>query len=514
MRSGRSLPATPGAHVEKTETGGRSPATRGGVFPALLFTVASFLFLSLDWVTDKFGAVTLDQIQFVYYSPLAGVDTTLVVSYAGRMLVLLLLLGLFLLLTRALRNAVQRDIWRARTRKLLFCGTALYFLAALAGTAVTFNVPALLARQESPFIRDHYALPANLQILFPEKKRNLIIILAESAEHTFNNTELFGEAVMPELAELAERNLSFRGHVQVPGTEWTIAGITSFLFGIPLRLPLFDWNNYSLFDTFLPGADSLLETFAEAGYETAMLLGSDSSFSGKKNLFAIHAPQSRVYDLNYFQKVFPEEAIKYAGTGWGLADHYLFAQARELLSARQSDAPFLLIVETVDTHIPDPFIPEGAPRKWDDYRDAFASLSGMVSEFVDWLERQDFYADTTVVILGDHLHMADELGPVDLREKKREIYNVFINATRPAPVLGANRVFASFDLCPTILESVGVELAGGRFGLGASLFQAGPTLLEEKGVEAVVHELTQFSSFYTAFYKTPALQRPALASCN
>lgn len=486
-------------HAEKavSRKNTRSPGTREGVLLTLLFTTATALFLVLHWMSGTFGTVTFDQIQFVYHSSLAGVDRTLVFSFLGR-LSLLFFFGaaFFLLVFRPMRSA--SGIPGAR---ILRWGTGLYFLAALLCTGNTLSLASLLLRQDSAFIREQYAVPSEQRILFPEKKRNLILVLAESAERTFSDPDLFEDNVMPELDRLARENLSFTGHVQVPGTEWTIAGITSFLFGIPLRLPLFDWNNYSLFDTFLPGAESLLETLSREGYEIVFLLGSDASFSGKRNLFRVHAPEAAVCDLNHL-KATRDDVESNSGTGWGVSDHYLFDRARDFLSERNSDAPFVLIIETVDTHNPDPFVRPDFPRKWNDYRDAFAALSATIHDFALWVQQQDFYDNTTLAILGDHLHMALELGPVDLDGTKREIYNAFINSAREAR--STDRVFASFDLCPTLLESLGVSLVGGRFGLGVSLFHERPTLLESLGIEPVIHELSQFSPHYMTFYKEPS----------
>ena len=474
---------------------GRQPLRhREGLLLTVLFTTATLLFLALHWMNDTFGTVTFDQIQFVYHSSLAGVDRTIVFSFLGRLsLIIVFGAAFFFLVFRPARAA--KGLLGART---LRWGTTLYFLAALACTGNTLGIASLIARQDSPFIQNRYAVPSQQHIVFPEKRRNLILVVAESAEHTFNNPEIFPDLVMPELGRIAEEHLSFKGHVQVPGTEWTIAGITSFLFGLPLRLPLFDWNDYSLFDTFLPGAESLLEVLAREGYEITFLLGSDASFSGKKNLFQVHAPEASVRDLNYL-KTTRDDVDANAGTGWGVADAYLFDRAREFLSQRDSDAPFVLIIETVDTHNPDPFVHESSPRKWGDYRDAFAALSVMVHDFTGWVREQDFFDNTTLVILGDHLHMANDLGPVDLSEEKREVFNAFINSARQSP--GTDRVFASFDLCPTILESLGASISGGRFGLGVSLFHDSPTLLEELGVEPVISELSQFSPYYMTFYK-------------
>lgn len=491
--------ASPGKKQGQAEAR-RAISGKEAVGLSLLFATASLLFLTLNWMGATFGAVTVDQIQFVYHSSLAGMDRAVLVSYLRWLFLPVLLMLLYIRVVRRLSGVAGTTRQCEWLRRGVFWGTMLYFVSALVSTGNTLSLASLLSRQESSFIREHYVLPSGQEVFFPAKKRNLIIVLAESAEHTFNNPDIFDEAIMPELQQLAGDNLSFTGHVQVPGTEWTIAGITSFLFGIPLRLPLFNWNDYSLFDTFLPGTESLLEIFAREGYAIAFFLGSDSAFSGKKNLFAVHAPTASIYDLNHFQATRVDVADN-LGTGWGVADPYVFARAKEFLDGYADDAPFVLIVETVDTHNPDPYVRPDFKAKWGDYRDAFAALSYSVSDFVGWFEKHRLFENTTVVVLGDHLHMSNELGAVDLREKKRAIYNVFVNSQAQGDGAVKERTFASFDLCPTILESIGATVSEGRFGLGVSLFRDTPTLLEQLGEEAVIHELSQFSPFYMDFYK-------------
>ena len=466
-----------------------------------LFLLGSILFMTINWMNATFGRISFDQIRFVYHSSLSGVDTSFIGTLAWRFAVVAALALLF-------RNLFRLARPHALARRLLWGGTALYAATALVCVYGTLGLDSFSPQEESPFIGEHYVAPRTAGIVFPEKKRNLIIVLAESAEHTFNDRSLFPDPVMPELEALAGRHTAFRGHVQVPGTQWTIAGITSFLFGVPLRLPLFNWNDYSLFDTFLPGAQSLLEVFTAEGYEVAMILGSDAAFSGKKNLFNVHAPDAAIYDLNYFAAT-RDDVAEHHGTGWGLADSYIFDRAREYLTRRSTDKPLLLVVETVDTHSPECFVAEDDPRRFGDERDAFAALSRNVAGFADWLSERDMWADTTLVVLGDHQVMASALGGVDLTEAPREVYHVIINGAGPEPEAGLARSFASFDLCPTILESVGATLRDGRLGLGVSLYRAAPTLLETRGAEEVTAELERHSPFYMDFYK--AAPRTSLA---
>lgn len=460
-----------------------------------IFFVATAIFMLIDWMGATFGRVSIDQIRFVYHSSLTGMNMAVVHSLLWRLGALAVFCLLFATMLWLLRR-------RALAGKLLLGGVCLYLVAAFVDVGRTLDLLSLFSKQESPFIGEHYVSTSTMGITFPEKKRNLVIVLAESAEHTFNDRTLFAQPVMPELEALAAKHISFRGHQQVPGTQWTIAGMTSFLFGIPLRLPLFDWNDYSLFDTFLPGAESLLEVFEAEGYEVAMILGSDMAFSGKKNLFDVHAPQAVIRDLNYFLAT-RDDVDENRGTEWGLNDAYVFERAKEYLSLKDDGKPFVLIVETVDTHAPDPYVAPGAPRPFGDERDAFAALSRNVADFVGWLDARDLGTETTIVVLGDHQVMAERLGAVDLSDARREVYNLIINGAVAVPEAGIQRSFASFDLCPTILESVGAIIPNGRFGIGSSLYSAAPTLLESNGAEEVTAELELYSPFYMRFYQAP-----------
>lgn len=66
----------------------------------------------------------------------------------------------------------------------------------------------------STFIDDNYVDPRNVELTFPEQKRNLIYIFLESMEDTYGDTENgggFEENVIPELTSLARKNEDFSG---------------------------------------------------------------------------------------------------------------------------------------------------------------------------------------------------------------------------------------------------------------------------------------------------------------
>lgn len=77
----------------------------------------------------------------------------------------------------------------------------------------------------------------------------------------------------------------------------------------------------------------------------------------------------------------------------------------------------------------------------------------------------------------------------------RTTYNCIINA----PIIPAeekNRQFATFDMFPTTLAALGVEIEGDRLGLGTNLFSDKKTLTEQYGFAALDEELQKKSEFY------------------
>ena len=98
-----------------------------------------------------------------------------------------------------------------------------------------------------------------------------------------------------------------------------------------------------------------------------------------------------------------------------------------------------------------------------------------IANFIEWLKEQDFYKDSVVVVLGDHLTMNQRF----TKEMDRKPINIFMNSP-VAAINEKNRIFTPFDIYPTIIESLGAKIDGHRLGLGTSLFSDIPTLTEGK----------------------------------
>lgn len=101
-----------------------------------------------------------------------------------------------------------------------------------------------------------------------------------------------------------------------------------------------------------------------------------------------------------------------------------------------------------------------------------ACADALLNEFIEWVQAQDFYKNTTIVIIGDHLR-SDTCIFEGVAQSDRRVYNCFINPAMSVDNDAKyNRIFTSLDLFPTILASMGYKIEGNRLGLGVNLFRA------------------------------------------
>nr|WP_106781028.1 LTA synthase family protein [Lysinibacillus timonensis] len=358
--------------------------------------------------------------------------------------------------------------------------------------------------ENSTFIEEHYVDGRDVSITFPKEKRNLIIIYLESMENTLIDKDNGGGwdyTVIPELETLARENINFSntnnigGAYPISNTGWTVAAMVSTTSGIPLKIPI-ERNSYTTSDNFLEGAYTLGDILKEEGYNLKLMVGSDANFGGRTNYFTKHG-QYEIYD--YYTAINEGKMTEEDKVWWGYDDTDLFTWAKdEIIELANEEEPFSFTLLTVNTHFPDGYLEEVAEEKYDSqYENVYAHSSKQVNSFINWLKQQDFYEDTTVVVLGDHLSMQDPAyyeGKID-PEYNRTIYNAFLNSD-VEPKNAKNRVFTSLDMYPTILSSIGVEIEGDRLGLGTNLFSNKRTLVEEYGLNYVDLELGKNSHFY------------------
>ena len=351
----------------------------------------------------------------------------------------------------------------------------------------------------STIFETYYVDGKNIKITFPEEKRNLIYIYVESLEMT-NIDKLsggqFDNSYIPKLQKLANDNINFSnneylgGAQDVYGTSWTMAAMIAQTSGIPLKMSI-DGNELEEYGESVPGAYSLGDILKENGYKNYLMIGSDANFARRRDYFEYHGDYT-IYDYYYAKENNWIDKDYYEW--WGYEDNKLYEFAKAQLTKIASiNEPFNFTLLTADTHFPDGYLDESCNEIYDsEYANSLNCTDIMLTNFISWIQKQDFYENTTIIITGDHISM--QTGFYDDVEE-RTIYNTFIN-TNIDTENNKDRQFTALDMYPTTLASLGVTIEGERLGLGTNLFSNKKTLLEKMGYNKFNDELKKKSFFY------------------
>lgn len=470
----------------------------GIIIGFLVAFVSLLIATSISWMFRTWTGLTMNELMFHIQSPLQGTDSGIIVSYIlSCVLVTIGILCFTFVLYRMIKKKKGLVLLSTAVLSVIVAGSSIQYM----WKRLDIKAYASNKNTYSTFIDDNYVSPQDVEIQFPEQKRNLIYIYLESVENTFSDKEsggAFKENVIPELTELSNQNENFSGDhetlnggISFNGTGWTVAAMFAQSSGLPLMIPV-DSNAMNEQESFLPGLTTIGDILQEAGYDQSLLIGSDADFGGRKLLFTQHGGYN-IYDYYYSKEngEIPEDYHVF----WGYEDKKLFEFAKQrLLEVSSSNQPFNLTMLTVDTHFEDGYVCEDCQEDFQDdqYANVIACSSKRVAEFVQWVQKQDFYDNTTIVISGDHPTMdSDFCEDVD-EDYQRKVYTTYINSAASAKN-NVYRDYSTFDNFPTTLASLGVKIEGNRLGLGTNLFSSEATLLEKFDKATVDNELDKKS---------------------
>lgn len=467
--------------------------------------LAAFIVLSIIWIYQNTGNVTLEQLIFHLKVPIQGTNVGMIFDYLGwtflRILAIIAVISPIIILYEVKSKREQEN-----KKKILYRCSTIILALSIAFIIILMDIPTFAKNQiqASTFIEEQYVDPKQVEITFPEEKQNLIYIFLESMENTFASKQdggLYNTDRMPELTQLAKQNINFSnteklgGAVDLLGTNWTIAAMVSQTSGVPLKISI-EQNSYGRHSTFLPGVHTLGEILEQNGYKNYLLLGSESEFGGRKLYFEQHG-NYKIWDLNSAIK--EQRMTEQDKVWWGYSDNDLFKYAKEQLTEiSQKDEPFNFTMLTVDTHFTDGYVCDKCEKGFEDkYSNVIRCSSKQVSEFVEWIKQQEFFENTTVVVTGDHLTMQASTEEEANKNgyEERTVYNTIINS-KVEPTKTTNRLFFTTDMYPTTLAALGAKIEGNRLGVGTNLFSDEPTLIEKYGLEYVRGELEKKSAFY------------------
>ena len=482
------------------------------ILTGLIFFAGCTMVFLVRWVFETWNGLQIEEMIFQLKAPLEGTGDGIILKGVLSSLIPAVALTalMFLIYSLALRKGKGGKV-------LLGAGVlGIILTVGAAGYAwKRLDMGEYVKNQlnDSPFIENNYVDPKDVGIEFPEKKRNLIYIYMESIESTYADSSLggaFSYNNIPELTELSKEGENFSGDSGLlnggrvmPATTFTMGGIFAQSAGLPLKVDIGEkfydargsFNKMNTQDTFFKKVTSLGDILEDAGYKNVFMLGSNATFGGRRLYFGQHGN----YEIDDYkwaieQKIIPENYYVF----WGMEDSRLFDAAKNRLTElAQGEQPFNLSLLTVDTHFEDGYICSLCREDYpdNDYANAIACSSRQISEFVRWVQKQDFYENTTIVLCGDHLTMDSDFCKEVPADYDRKVYTVFLNAGVEPEEPDRTRLYSTLDQFPTTLAALGCRIEGNRLGLGTNLYSSQETVLERYGEDEVVSQMQKKSNF-------------------
>ncbi|XXN63801.1 phosphatidylglycerol--membrane-oligosaccharide glycerophosphotransferase [Enterobacter ludwigii] len=430
-------------------------------FSLILLLLTLFIVLNVTLVASNYftGDGINDAVLYTLTNSLTGAGVSKYVVPAIGLIIALF--SLFCLLSWLLR--------RKKTPHHL--GWSLLAIACAAGSVQT--TPAF--RQVKELIASHSRLAdSDFETYYKtpnkviaEPKLNLVYIYGESLERTYFDQQAF-PGLAPELSREKDNSIDFSHTEQLPGTDYTIAGMVASQCGIPLFAP-FDGNASASLSSFYPQNICLGDILKNSGYENWFIQGADLRFAGKDtfllshgfdaaNMYGSQELKSRVADASY-------------RNNWGYYDDTVmdevFEKYEELSRAQKRFALFTL---TVDTHHPDGFISRSCQRKSYSYDgkpnqsfSAVACSQEHVARLIERIKASPWFKNTIIVVTSDHLAMNNTAHPYLIKQPRHDLFMVIRGDQPQAEVLDSKR--STLDNGATVLDILGGDNA---IGLGRS----------------------------------------------
>ena len=444
----------------------------------ILIFISILLIVSTFWATNTFDNLTFNQIVFHLFVPNKGTNIGVIIDYIIKCIPLIVLLTL--ILYHLLKKSNNIYLYIILILSIILC---FYSLGIFKYVINQFRY--------STFLNDNYINPENVEIKFPDKKRNLIYIFLESMEYTYNEYDLLSD--INKLNDITFFNDS-KGAYVLGSATFTTSAMVSQHSGLPIY-GNFDKYTFNINNNFLTNMTNLGDILDKNSYNNYLMVGSNSLFGGRYNYFKTHG-NYEIWDLNnaIHEGYMTSDDIVF----WGFSDKELFMHAKDKLNSIK-DYPFNLTLLTVNTHNPNGYIDDSCNIENDDiYAKSILCSNKYLKDFIEWVQNSEFYSNTTIVLAGDHLTMNTSLLKKLSKEYDRTVYFTIINSPLE---YNANRLFTTYDIFPTTLASLNVEIEGNRLGLGTNLYSDTKTLLEIYGIEYMNKELYKKSTFYPKLFK-------------
>lgn len=356
--------------------------------------------------------------------------------------------------------------------------------------------------RKSKLIKENYVDPKKTQISF-NKKRNVIVIFVESLENslfTKGHGGAWNKEIIPDLYNMLNEKesvsfynpVAYTGMYMLQSSSYTSSSVFTNNSGVPVKIGL-DRKGYTK-KKYMGGVYNLGDLLKDHGYHNELISAANTTYGSFKDYFINHGNYN-IIDVDNLDE-YGIKITKKDKCNWGFNDRCLFEVAKKRLDTLSKEKkPFNMQLITIDTHFVDGYIGEYSETKFKkQYENAYATTSKLIKNFIDYVKKQSYYKNTTIVIVGDHLIMQSDFMN-DKMLNNRTVYNCFIN-TANKEIINKKRTYTALDLYPTIISAMGAKIKGDRLALGVNLFSNKKTLAEKYGVKKLNNELKKTSKYY------------------
>jgi len=429
-------------------------------FSAILLFLGIYIILNASMLASNYftGEGINDAVIYTITSSLSGAGISkYILPAVGLIVALVVLFGVLSWLLRLRKGH--------RASQLYSLLAVILAVASINTTPAYQQVASLIKSQVGKGNSDfytHYKVPGKQ---LRGDKPNLVYIYAESLERTYFDEKAF-PGLAPELSKIKDNAYDFSNTEQLPGTEYTIAGMVASQCGIPLFAP-FDGNASSSLSTFYPQNVCLGDILKSSGYQNYFYQGASLSFAGKDLFLSSHG-FDHLYGYNELKSVVKDPNYR---NDWGWYDDTLLDVVFDkYLELAKQNRPFSLFALTVDTHHPDGFISRSCQRK--DYpfegkpNKSFAAVACSqehIARLIQRIQATPYFKNTIIVVSSDHLAMNNTAYKYLNQHDRSDLFFMVRGNDVTSKVLPVKR--STLDNGATVLDAMG----GDNFiGLGRS----------------------------------------------
>ena len=428
-------------------------------FIATLVVLGLFVILNITLYASNYftGDGINDAVLYTLTNSLTGAGVTKYILPAAGLIVVLV--GVFSLLAWVLRR-------RRHPHHLGYSLLALVLALASVDASPAFRQITELVKSQTrdgdPDFATYYKEPNKT---IPDPQLNLVYIYGESLERTYFDEQAFPQ-LAPELSALKNEGVDFSKTMQLPGTDYTIAGMVASQCGIPLFAP-FEGNASASMSSFFPQNICLGDILKNSGYENYFMQGANLRFAGKDVFLKSHG-FDHLYGAEELKSVVEDPAYR---NDWGFYDDTVLDQVWKKYEALSSAGKrFSLFALTVDTHHPDGFVSRTCQRKSYAFdgkpNQSFSAVSCSqehIAALINKIKASPYFKNTVIVVSSDHLAMNNTAYKYLSKQDRENLFFVLRGDKPQQDVVAVKR--STMDNGATVLDILG----GDNFiGLGRS----------------------------------------------